>query len=101
MHTINATSSPISDQIERFNDRLESMIMEAFRVRGFPKEWILKNANRVTVREIKNTSYREEAIYSVDNADLFRVIITSTFDDNRFVINYHVKIESCKFKTPT
>lgn len=84
--------------VEGFSNKLEDLIFEAFRYRGFPKHWILSNAKRVHVRYTINNLYCEEAIYGIDDCDLFKVKITSNYDDDRFHIHYDVKIESCKKK---
>lgn len=89
------------DHVKLFNKKLEDLVLEAFRVRGFPKDWVQRNAKRISCRWIYYTADCEEMVYTVDKCDLFKVKIIKKYDDDRFTIDYHVTVESYKSKTPT
>lgn len=59
------------------NRSFETMIRTAFRDRGYSREWVIKNADKIHVDEYpSNNTY----IYSVEGKELFSV-------------TYHMKLE--------
>lgn len=79
------------DTVQKMND----LIMSAFRSLGYTRDWVFKNRNRIAIDHILGFPFSEQNLYKLDGKPLFQVSQTTEIRMEggvyKFLANWEVR----------